>query len=286
MNIIRMIKHYISYIPYWVIKPKLNECIKTAPDIVVSFTTYPARINCLPVVVGSIVRQSLKPDLVVLYLSKEQFEDLEHPIFISLKKQGVIIKLVDDDLRSHKKYYYAMQEYPNSVIITIDDDVVYDKNMIRDLYQSYKKHPHAVSSKRVHGIKFDKYNRVLSYNEWEYQKTNLIDIENHELIATGCGGVLYPPKIFNKNCFNAEVIKDTCLLADDLWLKCMELMNDVPVVLAQSNNYSVRNVWGTLNCGLANTNVEQNGNDIQLQNICKYFNLDLYKLVVNSKEVM
>lgn len=95
--------------------------------MVVSFTTYPARLWCLPIVVGSILKQTRLPDEIVLYLSREQFDNLHNPILRSIEKQGVHLVLVDGDIRSHKKYFYAMEEYPESIVITIDDDIIYEK---------------------------------------------------------------------------------------------------------------------------------------------------------------
>lgn len=279
--IVKKIKYYLSYLPYILFKPKIQQNVEN-PKLIVSLTSYPERIRCLPIVCGSLMRQTVKPDAIMLYLSKEQFKDEKNLILKSLKKQGVTIIMVNDDIKSHKKYFYCMQEFKDSIIITVDDDVIYDKCMVEDLYESYLRHPLAVSAKRVHGIRFDHDNKVLPYNEWEYQKSDKIDVEDFLLIATGCGGVLYPPHILDERSFNSDAIKRTCLQADDLWLKVMELENGVPVVLAKSKNYKLRNVWGTLANGLAKNNVEKNRNDQQLQDICSYLGKSLFDIIAKS----
>ena len=276
---IKRIIAYISYIPYYLHKPELIEKNNKNPELVVSFTTYPARIKCLPLVVGSIIRQSKQPDAIVLYLSKKQFKNVNNPIFDTIKKQGVKITLVDDDIRSHKKYFYAMEEFPNSVIITIDDDIIYDKNMIEDLYNSYLRHPKAVSAKRVHRITFDRNNKILPYLNWDYNTRDIVDEESLELVATGCAGILYPPNCIYKEWNDIEGIKETSLCADDLWLKVMELLNNVPVVLAKSKSYNLKHIWATNFNGLGIDNILNNGNDLQLENICKYKKIDIYDLV-------
>ena len=40
---------------------------------------------------------------------------------------GLEIIFVSDELACHNKYYYAFQQYSDDVIITVDDDVIYDK---------------------------------------------------------------------------------------------------------------------------------------------------------------
>lgn len=63
----------------------------------------------------------------------------------------------------------------------------------------------------------------------------------------------------------------------------MELLNGTPVVLAKSNNYTLKHVWGTNMDGLATENVGANGNDVQLHNICTYLDVNLHNLISNSK---
>lgn len=59
---------------------------------------------------------------------------------MDLQKYGLEIRFCDD-LRSHKKYYFAMQEYPEDIVILFDDDMFYPKNTIKKLYELYKKFP-------------------------------------------------------------------------------------------------------------------------------------------------
>ena len=67
-RLFKKIRSYLSYIKFYVNKPSLQEG-NNIPNITVSFTTYPAREKWLPVVVGSLLRQKLQPDRIVLYLS-------------------------------------------------------------------------------------------------------------------------------------------------------------------------------------------------------------------------
>ena len=138
-NLYKMILCYISYIKFYIFKPSLKPSANSV-SITVSLTTYPARVKWLPVVIGSILRQTRQPNRIVVYLSKEQFENDKIRVLKTLRKQGVEVVFENNDMRSHKKYLYAFISYPDDVIITIDDDIVYDKRMIEDLYNSYLKH--------------------------------------------------------------------------------------------------------------------------------------------------
>ena len=45
------------------------------------------------------------------------------------------IRWVDEDLKPHKKYYWAFKDFRDSLVVTIDDDLVYRKTMIQELVE-------------------------------------------------------------------------------------------------------------------------------------------------------
>ena len=108
--------------------------------IIVSFTTYPKRISSAHKIVENMLSQSLKAEKILLYLAEEQFPNKEKDLpkeLTELQGQGAVEIKWCDDLRSHKKYFYAMQEYPENLIVTVDDDLVYPVDMLQSLYYSY-----------------------------------------------------------------------------------------------------------------------------------------------------
>jgi hypothetical protein len=148
----------------------LND-IKRNHHIAVSLTSFPARFNTLHFALKSILNQSMKPDVIFLCLTKDEVKDesaLPQSV-LELKKYGLQIYFADDNLKPHNKYFYAMKLYPNSLIITVDDDNIYDKALVADLYASFQKYPSAVSARRVHKMVKDENNNVLPYHKWRYE---------------------------------------------------------------------------------------------------------------------
>src|SRR5690606_16079955 len=85
----------------------------------VTLTSFPARINDVWIVVECLFRQVEKADKIILWLSTPQFEGIKIPErLLAQQKRGLEIKFVEDDLRSHKKYLYAFEAFPNDYIIT------------------------------------------------------------------------------------------------------------------------------------------------------------------------
>lgn len=245
---------------------------RTEDLIVASLTSYPQRINVVSKVIHSIQKQYLRPDRIVLTLSKQQFPNLEDDLPQELKmlqNQDLTIKWVDDDIRPHKKYFYVMQDMPNAIVITFDDDVLYDKDVISTLYESYLKHPNCVSCMRAHRMLLDK-NRIGKYKDWIIEDNSLSQKESHYAVATGVGGVLYPPYAFGVAAFDCGFIKNNCIDADDLWLKAMELKYNRKVVLA-TRHRTMKLIEGTQATALYTQNVYSDGNDLAMTKIATQF---------------
>ena len=237
--------------------------------IIVSLTSYPRRFYAAHIAIKSMLYQTCKADEIILYLN-EEVKDIEIPEELkNLKKYGLQIEYRPHDIKPHKKYYYAMLEHPNDIIITIDDDVIYENTLIEKLYNSYKKYPTCVSAKRVHRMKKNK-----KYKEWEGEVSNLFE-PSHSLISTGVGGVLYPPSILPKETFDIEKITKYCLGADDIWLKFMELKSDIKVVYVEGKRIHPLPIWNVQAEGLVQENVENEKNDIYIKNLEEIFNIKI-----------
>ena len=123
--------------------------------------------------------------------------------------------------------------------------------------------PEAVSALRTHLIVLDEEHRLLPYNQWFLETDICVQQPCMQLLATGGAGTLYDPKLFSRDLMDEELIQETCLLADDLWLKTMELLDGVPVVLARKNR-TLKYLPGSQETALYHMNVDENQNDVQL----------------------
>lgn len=240
--------------------------------IIVSLTSYPGRINAVPATIGSLLSQTVKPDKIVLWLGEEKFPGQELPsIYTELQKCGVDIRF-RPDLKSHTKYFYAFQEFPDDIIITVDDDLLYRNTLIEELYTSYLAYPDCVSALRVHKIRFNDDFTIKPYAEWIYEYSGKIGDASHRYFATGVGGVLYPPHLLHSEVTNLSAIKTYCHNHDDLWLKVMEVMNDVRVVIAaDSKKKNNGTISGTQATGQWKENVVGGGNDRQTKAVLNVY---------------
>lgn len=240
-------------------------------NITVSLTSYPGRISYVHSVIENIAAQTLKPKRVLLWLAKPQFpngnDDLPQNLLDCVNRGEVEIRWCDEDLRSHKKYFYTMQEYPDDIVITVDDDLVYPSDMIFNLYQSYLAFPDCVSGMRVHVIGLDRKNKkIIDYSNWMKQYDRYILIPSTQFFATTGAGCLFPPGSVDSHAFNKEKIFEICPFADDIWINFMVLAKGVKTVCAVRNfglRYSAPQEDSLYNYNSANSKNEEQFNAVR-----------------------
>lgn len=239
---------------------------------ILSVTSYPARIQVVADSLLSLTKQTMSVDRIILWLAEEQFPQREQelpPSLLELLSSGkVLLRWCPEDLAPHKKYFYAMQAYPEAVIITADDDIVYPKTMVEELMRGYLLYPECVSAVLTHLMTFSADGRLLPYSQWvrEYDEQRMKP--SRQRMAVGVGGVLYPPHLLKETLFRADTIRHTCLLADDLWLKVIECLSDVPVVCVTKHR-PLQYVPESQEVALWKTNVTQQKNDLQMKRILR-----------------
>lgn len=272
-------KYELNYIKFQAIKRNTYDkfCELTeGRKLIASLTSIPTRINTLSVVLDSVYNQTMKADQVILYLAVSQFpnKDADLPEDIKyLEKQGILlIKWVAGDLKAHKKYYYSFQDYSDDLIITLDDDLVYHLDMFEYLFFSYLIAPRAAHAVRVHLMIADERQGISSYNNWISEVNCFRYQPSMQLFSTNGAGTLIAPRFLNQSFFEKTLIQELCLNADDLWIKAMLVMSDMPVAAAYPRPW-LHVVPGTQNETLFNTNLTENDN--QMQNIVRYLD-DVY----------
>lgn len=242
--------------------------------VVVSLTSYPARFPTLHICLKSILNQTMKPSRVILWLDSDVSLDSIPKKILRLQKKGLEIRCGGESLKPHKKYFHAMKEFRDACIVTVDDDVIYTRDMLASLYASFQKHPDCISARRVHKIQYDMDHRAVDYNSWDYD-CKKDPGPSMQLVATGVGGVLYPPHIFNMDSeyFDPKNIMDNAWSVDDIWLKFVE--NSLGIPVAWVSNKQTHPIYIT-DKSLAKTslyisNVHNNHNDVAIKNCEQFF---------------
>ena len=126
--------------------------------VIVSLTSFPAAINYAKDAIKSILAGNTLPDKVVLYLTFSQFKDNKIPLELkALANNNPLFEIrnYNEDIRSYRKLIPALKDFPNEIIVTVDDDVKYHKNMLRDLLYLHKQIPDVIIANRAKKIKLN-----------------------------------------------------------------------------------------------------------------------------------
>ena len=248
---------------------KLAENTKQGKRLVVSLTTFPARIGKVWLVIESMLRQTRKPDVIELWLSQEQFTSLKAlpQCLLNLRKRGLSIEFCKEDYRSHKKYFYAFQKHSNDIVVTIDDDIIYSTNLIEKLYNTSKSNPEAIISNNTYRIKRNN-GEVTSYNNWELINNKCDNCD--DLFFGSGGGTLFPPNSLHNDLFLDMLFLNLCPYADDIWLNTMARLNRTKVI-PHKNNCILLPILNSSNITLSKSNVYEGRNDTQLNSVRKYY---------------
>ncbi len=190
-------------------------------ELVVSLTSYPDRFNHLPLTLLSLIKQSVSPDKIILWIAEKDRNALTKDI-LQFEDCGVAIRFCED-LKSYKKIIPTLENYPEAFIITADDDLYYNKRWIQGLVQDYESNE-CVVAHRVHRIRFDNTEQLRPYKEWGWQYRESFKPSELNFPTSGAG-TLYPPGIFHKDVTNTELFQRLSPTADDVWLYFMVKMN-------------------------------------------------------------
>lgn len=250
----------------------LNQSDKRKEKVIVSLTSFPLRFDKIHICLKSLLLQKVKPDRIIVYLGSDSSRDQFTKEMLDLERYGVEYRIDSErNLKAHKKYFYAMQDFPNDIIVTADDDLYYPSNWLSSLLKTYKKYPNAISARRVHLMR-QKDGSLLPYNMWKDQCRSVLE-PSFSLLATGGSGKLYPPHCLNECTFDDKSFKELCFDADDIWLKCMEIVSGIPVVWAKNWEVDQLGVGSNEKGALSKQNVDCSHNDVCLKNVVNFYNI-------------
>lgn len=261
---------------------EVNKKYYFTSDIVVSLTTHGERVKYIQATLESLLKQTIKPYKIVVVLSNADYAQIPSNIISFMNEHKIETITCEKDLGPHTKYYFAMQKYRNNPIVTVDDDIVYDNNLLELLLKGYNKFPNCVSANRVHKIRYNADGTPIDYMKWQIQYKDEYMKPSFDLFATGVGGVLYPPNILDIDGVLREDI-DKSFFADDVYLKWRENELGVQVVYVGNgkslNGKEVSNAV-VQSTGLALVNNLKNRNNVYIEQ------LGLHKKIVKNKRVI
>ncbi|MBP5476346.1 MAG: hypothetical protein J6Y00_01480 [Paludibacteraceae bacterium] len=201
--------------------PTLGE--REQSDVIVSLTSYGRRVKrgvvCYSVY--SILRQTLQPKRIILWLSETEWNDTNLPESVAaLCDKGVEIRYCED-WNSYKKLLPTLQLCPDDTVITTDDDLIYPKELISELSRAHSLYPQAIVAPYMYvPIRDDK--GYAPYLSWPFDTPDTPVTEDFIMGGTGC---LYPPHSLREEMLDYTLALQYAPLADDVWFWAAGIAN-------------------------------------------------------------
>jgi glycosyltransferase involved in cell wall biosynthesis len=221
--------------------------------VIISLTTYSKRIESVDKVIASLLEQTVTVDKIILWLdeSETNFEQLPKQLR-SLISNRFEVKFCPN-YKSYKKLIPTLQEYPEAVIITFDDDISYPKDQVEKLLLAHYENPNEVITNVARNI-LVKDGQLQPYTTWLHAFEEQVGKPLVSLLPIGVGGILYPSGSLNEEVLNIDAFMVLAPHGDDLWLKCMTLWNNRKVIVTGADfKLGKHQLEGTADIGLWQT---------------------------------
>lgn len=265
-----------------------QDSTKKFPQVVVTLTSYPARIPTLHYTLFTLFTQDFKPHKVILWLSQDEFvgllADLPKEV-LDFRQCGLEIVWVKGNIKSYKKLIYAIKEFGDCVLVSADDDALYAKDWLFKLYDAYKQNSHCIHAHRAHRIVFDKYGKILPYLKWNLDISHKQSVPSFLNLPTGVGGILYPPpRCLHNDVLKEEIFMELCPYGDDLWFWAMAVLNGTKINVVKDNLKMQSSFVDTTKSGALWIENAKWRNDWQIQNLLKFYPILKQRVIFDSNE--
>lgn len=248
--------------------------------LIVSMTSMSHRIGKVWITVESLLRQTYKPDEIILWLAREEFGNRSIPSALrEQQKRGLQIRYCDN-LKSYKKFYYTAKENPDDYIVTVDDDMIYAENMLENMVETYKTNPGCIVCNRSHCIK-KRNGRICTYDKWiKYEDRKQADEKpSFYNFFTGCGGTLFPMFLMDRKVLDKDAFLKLAPYADDAWLNFCAWISNIKIINTKGFLGHMIEIESSSEKGLVRINILYRRNDEQIEQVLDYFKIDINQYI-------
>ena len=252
--------------------PLINKYFDKTP-IYISITSIFKNQDILLQTLQSIIKQTKKPDKIFLYLSEESYilddgfknKKITNSNLLKFTNDNSIIDIKwVENTGSYRKLLPLLKEKwkEDCIIITIDDDTIYDTHLIENLVNDYYEHK-CVVGYRGFTPSFDK---LENFDYLKREKLQHLSLYN---FLTGKAGILYKPEFFYKTkdlIFNDEIYLNTCDKHDDIWFYIVRILNNINCYVGD-NKYLTKDL--TTSGLYSNFNSKNDNNTVTFKNTIK-----------------
>ena len=202
--------------------------------------------------IQTILNQTRRPNLTVLYLAEEEFPRREDDLpknLLALCSERFEIRWTKN-IRSYKKLIPALKDFPEEIIITFDDDLIYHPELIERVFAGYKKYPTLINCHRINNIWLDE------TGEAEFAKNHFVPYDKPTYLNKISSGLscLFPPHSLHEDVLREDKFMTLAPTNDDIWFWLMGVLNGRRVNVVENNIDKLTYIQGTQDISLWHIN--------------------------------
>lgn len=268
----------IKELPYslfhsWRLKQRpleeLFDSNKPEVPVVISLASIEPRLGSLHLVIRSLLDQSCRPKKILIWLNHALKSQVPAAVHALCSDQ---VELHFTPLNSpHKKLVGTLELYPDELVLTCDDDMMYHRDWLRIFWEEHQKRPAAILAVRTVYLRYDQDNQPLPSAAWRKPAEGKANPRAY--LPIGQWGTLYPPNSLSPLFKEEKLFMRLCPQADDLWFKTMALLQGTHSLPTEKKPPEPIPILGTQKVALKKTNVKQGGNTRQWRALSTHFDL-------------
>ena len=201
----------------WLSLPVGFLCTATrSVPVIASLTTYPPRVSKSWLAIETLLRQSVRPERLVLVLNTEEFPSKKLPRRIARQaRRGLEILWAHRNGRSHDKLIPVRTAFPQATIVTFDDDKFFPRDLLEKLTEASDRSPGKVIGARGWEVRRTKEDDDIHFGEGWTRATP--HSSGRHLFLPGGNGCLYPYDSLHALVDDLDEALRVAPTADDVW---------------------------------------------------------------------
>lgn len=237
--------------------------------VIASLTSYPPRIAKSWMAIETLLRQTMKPQHLILVLNTEEFPTKKLPRrIVRQTRRGLQILWTERNGRSHDKLIPVRLLFPATSIITFDDDKFFPRNLVSELTTAATNNPGKVIGARGWEIRYPPSGRKIRFGDgWTRAQPNS---SGQHLFLPGGNGCLYPHESLDPIVDDLDAALETCPNADDIWFwGALQRRSSLMMCLGMPPHRPV----SALKAGPALSGLEESENERQFERALDFFGI-------------
>lgn len=201
------------------------------PDLIISLTTIPGRIDYFRKSIHSILNQTIYDKVKYFYINlDDNLTDDEYALYDEFRSLSdkIIIQKADHKWRSANKLIPIYTKHHDDIIFTFDDDKDYPDIIMEWLYNKWLIFPNCIISTETNPVVLEKNkdeDKITSVKYLNEMLVKLEQLENSKYLSNGC---LFCPNAFSDLLFDYDKFMElTGGTHDELWFWVVSTLNNI-----------------------------------------------------------